>query len=213
MTTHRKRNLILRAAILAFALTFSFRDAAAQIDVGLGFAFANTEQNAVALGGTVTIWPGSLLFNPQEEDGWEWFPIGGTLRLIADAELGVRDFKEHFGWEEPERHQILDDRTSPAAPAWPNENDLWQMRGWEVHAAAYGTLYLTQFPFIHLGVGKAYNGLDRTSALSFIGIAYLAPYTELQIEFLDRDQSKDIPVPDFGGRWRARLVLDFWRMF
>jgi hypothetical protein len=177
---------------------------AAQWDVGLGLGVSNTRQNAISMGGTVNAWNVHLPMTT--------LPI--TVRLYADAELAIRDFKEGLYYDDPtdpddRRYQIADN-DGAGTPQWPNENDLWQLRGWDIHTGLYGTvqwcptLYFgcPYLSFLSVGGGGSYNGLDHSLDGDFLNLVVLrlSSRCELDIEFLD-----------FPGRWRARLALDFWR--
>lgn len=191
----------------ALALCIGAAPAAAQRwTVGVGLGVADTEQNAIALVGTVT-----REFAPAP---WLFGSIIGLTGYV-DSELGVPDFREGAEYLEPEREVIVNPEGERLRP---QGDELWQEIGWSGHLALYVTVTPLSFlkkcvPSVRawddfqVGVGYAHNGLDGSGQGSVLLSFDIAERTEIDIEYLDLKTG----VPDFfGGRWRARMSLGFW---
>jgi hypothetical protein len=169
-----------------------------KLELGLGVGMANTDQNATALGGTLTwnAWTGTA----------GGFPVTLSLRGILDAEAGVHDFKAHldyYGADNAWADSVwIADNDGLGTKQRPEGDDLWQPAGWDFHGALYGTVRVDR---IFLGGGFASNGLDATNDWSWLLGGYVTERTELDLELLPTGQNGK-------GRWRFRFSFGFWQL-
>lgn len=170
-------------ALLAGLAVLDARPAAAQVRLSLGAHAANTETNALGLSGTAAAWWPS----PAPA-------FGG--RLFLDGEKAVGDFKKGLDYEEPDRHYIIDE---DGVRQRPKDDDLWESKGWDIHAALYGTVSFWHrsarpyIPRISLGVGGFYNGHDGGGGFSALLAMHTTERADVDVEYLE------------GGSFRIRV--------
>ena len=161
MTGEKRRTPGWVLVLSSLAVGAAAQPAAGQWDFGPAFSMADTNTNAVGIGGTLNLYPPVV-----------WLDV----HVYADAEYGWQNFKAGLGYLQTGRNLIVDG-TGPRDP----RGALWDWPGWNVHVSGYVT---HRVGLLSAGPGYAYNGHDGTSDLAAVLIAHLTAIAELDVEFL-----------------------------